>query len=107
VGGWRQIFQLLAGEQIDGSQVDLGVTVLAGLGGGHVDDLAGTLLDDNEAVLAQSRALEGKGEGRAGVGGLEGELVLRSLLSGSAVPSLEGVVGTDVRVGWWWGRRFV
>jgi len=27
---------------IDGNKVDLGVTVLASLGGGHVDDLAGT-----------------------------------------------------------------
>ena len=27
---------------IDGDKVDLGVTVLSGLGGGHVDDLAGT-----------------------------------------------------------------
>jgi hypothetical protein len=30
------------GTYIDGDEMDLGVTVLAGLGGGHVDDLAGT-----------------------------------------------------------------
>lgn len=27
---------------VNGDKVDLGVTVLPGLGGGHVDDLAGT-----------------------------------------------------------------
>ena len=41
VGRRGQILQLLAREQVDGDQVDLGVTVLAGLGGRHVDDLAG------------------------------------------------------------------
>jgi hypothetical protein len=61
VGGGRQIFQLLAGEDIDGDQVDLSVTVLASLGGGHFDDLAGTALDDDVAVLPQSRALHGEG----------------------------------------------
>jgi hypothetical protein len=77
VGGRGQIFQLLAGEDVDGDQVDLGVTVLAGLGGGHVDDLAWALLDHDEAVLAQSGTLHGEGKGRAGVGGLEGELMLQ------------------------------
>lgn len=27
---------------VDGDEMDLGVTVLSGLGGGHVNDLAGT-----------------------------------------------------------------
>ena len=76
MGGWRKILQLLAGEEINGSQVDLGVTVLAGLGGGHVDDLAWAVLDHNEAVLAQSRTLHRVGERGAGVGGLEGKLML-------------------------------
>lgn len=57
VGGWAQFFELLAGEDINGNQVDLSVTVLASLGRGHVDDLAWTVLDHNEAVLTQSRAL--------------------------------------------------
>ena len=68
---------------IDGDQVDLGVTVLAGLGGRHVDDLARAAwggewvcvvvtrrtrtesetltLDDDVAVLAKGRALHGEG----------------------------------------------
>ena len=39
VGRGRDVLKLLAGEDVDGDKVDLGVTVLAGLGGGHVDDL--------------------------------------------------------------------
>lgn len=42
---------------VDGDKVDLGVSVLAGLRGRHVDDLAGTALDDDVTVLAKSRAL--------------------------------------------------
>ena len=41
VGGGAKFLKLLASEDVDGDQVDLGVTVLASLGGGHVDDLAG------------------------------------------------------------------
>lgn len=76
MSGGREIFVLLAGEDVKGDKVDLGVTVLAGLGGGHVDNLARAALDHDEAVLAQSRALHGVGERRAGVGGLEGNIVL-------------------------------
>ena len=42
VGRRAKFFKLLAGEDVDGDQVNLGVAVLAGLGGGHVDDFAGT-----------------------------------------------------------------
>jgi hypothetical protein len=52
------------------------VTVLASLGGGHVDNLARPVLDHNEAVLSQGRALHGKGGRGAGIGGLEGVLML-------------------------------
>lgn len=76
VGGWTKFFELLTGEDINGNKMDLSVTVLASLGGRHVDNLAGAVLDHNEAVLAQGRALHGVGEGRAGVGRLEGELML-------------------------------
>lgn len=76
VGGGREILKLLAGEDVDGDQVNLGVTVLASLGGRHVDNLAGAALDDDVTVLAQSRALHGEGERRTGVGGLEGHLML-------------------------------
>lgn len=57
VGGWRQIFQLLAREDVESDQVDFGVTMLARLGSRHFDDLAGTTLDDDEPVLPQGRAL--------------------------------------------------
>lgn len=32
--------RIKCGTYIDGDQVDLGMSVLSGLGGGHVDDLA-------------------------------------------------------------------
>ena len=40
VGGGTDIFVLLVGEDIDADHVDLGVAVLASLGGRHFDDLA-------------------------------------------------------------------
>lgn len=76
VGGRGQILELLASEDVDGDQVDLGVTVLAGLGGGHLDNLARAVLDDDVTVLPQSRALHGEGGGRTGVGAVEGDLML-------------------------------
>ena len=53
MSGWAKFFELLAGEDVDGNKMNLGVTVLASLGGGHVDNLAGAVLDHNEAVLAE------------------------------------------------------
>ena len=76
VGRGAEIFVLLAGEDVEGDQMDLGVTVLASLGSRHVDDLAGTALDDYETVLAQGRALHGIGRRRTGVGRVEGVLML-------------------------------
>lgn len=76
MGGGAEILELLASEDIDGDKMDLGVTVLAGLGGRHVDDLAGTVLDHDMATLAQSRALHGVGGGRTSVDGVEGVLML-------------------------------
>lgn len=78
VGGGGEIFQLLVGEDVDGDDVDLGVTVLASLGGRHFNDLAGTTLDDNVTVLSQSGALHGVGRGRTSVGGLEGLMLKRN-----------------------------
>lgn len=76
VGGRTKIFELLAGKDVDGDEVHLGVAVLAGLGGRHFDNLARAVLDDDEAVLPQSRALHGvRGRG-AGVGALEGVLLM-------------------------------
>ena len=64
--------------------MDLGVSVLAGLGGGHLHDLAGTAwgtvrcrhrrlretrtLHDDVPVLAKGRALHGEGERGPGIG---------------------------------------
>ena len=76
----RRIAQLLKlfflTENVEGDHVDLGVSVLSGLGGGHVDDLAGVALDHDELVLAQSRALLGVGEGSARSGLVEIEFFL-------------------------------
>lgn len=76
VGGRAQLLELLAGEDVDGNHMDLGVTVLAGLRGAHVDDLAGPVLDADEAVLAKGRTLHGESGRRAGVGRLEGVVML-------------------------------
>jgi hypothetical protein len=76
VGGRAQLFQLLASEDVNGDEMDLGVTMLASLGGAHLDNLAWAVLDDNMTVLAQSRALHRvRGRG-TGVGALEGMLML-------------------------------
>lgn len=75
VGGWAKFFKFLAGEDIDGNKMDLCVTVLTGLGGGHIDDLARTVLDADETVLSQGRTLHGVGGRGASVGGLEGVLM--------------------------------
>ena len=76
VGGGAEIFEFLAGEDVDGDEMDLGVTVLAGLGGGHVDDLAGTALDDDKSVLSQCGTLHGIGGRGASIDALEGVLML-------------------------------
>lgn len=76
VGGRAEIFKLLARENVDGNKMNLGVTVLSSLGGGHFNDLARTVLDDNKAVLPQSRALHGEGGGSASIGALEGMLLM-------------------------------
>lgn len=76
VGRGAQLFELLAGEDVDGNQVDLGVSVLASLRGCHLNNLARAVLDDDEAVLPQSRALHGVGQRGTGIGALEGVLML-------------------------------
>lgn len=67
MGGGAEIFELLLGEEIESDKMDLGVAVLASLGGRHVDNLAGAALDDNVSTLAQSRALHGDGLGCTGI----------------------------------------
>lgn len=82
VGGGAKIFELLASEDVNCNEMDLGVTVLAGLRSAHLDDLARAALDDDESVLAQRRALHRIGCGSTGIGALEGMfMLLRSLVS--------------------------
>lgn len=76
VSGGAKIFKFLAVEDIDGHQMNFGVTMLARLGGGHLDNLTRATLDDDESVLPQSRALHGESLGGVSIGGLEGMLML-------------------------------
>lgn len=94
VSGRREIFKLLASEDVEGDQMDLGVAVLASLGSGHVDNLAGTVLDNNEAVLAQSRALHGVGQRRASIGGIESDIVLEKTKKARSVNLIEFLIGS-------------
>ena len=52
------------------------MTVLPSLGSGHVNNLAGTALDDNEAALSQGGTLHGVGKGGACIGRVEGVLLM-------------------------------
>lgn len=63
VRGRTYVLVLLTSEYINADQVDLGVTVLARLGRGHLDDLAGTALQEDVPVLTEGGAL-----GRVGLG---------------------------------------
>jgi len=75
VGRGTDIFQFFSSEDVDGDEMNLGMTMLSGLGGRHVHNLAGTALDDDVAVLAESRTLRGEGEGGPSAGLLKGMLV--------------------------------
>lgn len=79
MGGRAKIFELLAGEDIDGDEMDFGVAVLAGLRRTHLDDLAGAALDDDKAVLPQSRALHWISGRGASIGALKGVLMLLAI----------------------------
>ena len=63
-------------ENIDSDKMDLGVTVLSGFGGAHLDDLARAALDDDETVLAEGGTLHRIGSRGASIGALEGVLML-------------------------------
>ena len=68
VGGRGQVFQLLAGEDVNGDDVDLGVAVLARLGLGDAGDLARVAVEDDVAALLELVRLHREGGRRAGVG---------------------------------------
>ena len=57
VGRWAEIFQLLTSKNIQRNQMHLCVAVFACLGRRHLRNFAGAILNHDEAVLAQSRAL--------------------------------------------------
>lgn len=86
MGGGGQILVLLAGEDINTDKVNLGVTMLASLGGGHFDDLARAVLDHDVAVLAERRALHGVGGRGTGIGALESVLMLDNDFEVSIIP---------------------
>lgn len=67
VGRGGEILELLASEDVEGHKMDLGVTVLAGLGGRHVDNLARTALDHDVAVLPQGGTLHREGGRGTGI----------------------------------------
>lgn len=71
VRGRTDILVLFAIENINTNHVHLGVTVLARLRCGHLDDLARTGLQHDEAVLAQGGALHRERAGRTRIAGIE------------------------------------
>ena len=71
MSGRGEILKLLASENIDGDEMDLGVTMLASLRGRHLDNFAGTCFDDNETILPQRRALHRVGRRSTSIGALE------------------------------------
>lgn len=77
VGGRGEILQLLLGEDVDRDQMDLGVTVLSGLGGGHLDNLARAVLDTHKPVLPQGGTLLRVGGRGTSIGALKGDLMLQ------------------------------
>lgn len=117
MGGGAEIFELLVGEDVDGNKMDLGVTVLAGLGGGHFDNLARAVLDADETVLPQSRALHGVGGGGTGIGALEGVLLMleecqfiavdvpRATFAKRAATARQRAGNATASTRWWWGRE--
>lgn len=77
MGGWRKILQLLLGEDVFSDEMNLGVSMLSGLGGRHVDDLAGAVLDENVSTLPQGRTLHRVGQRRTRIGRVDGVILLQ------------------------------
>lgn len=85
VGRGGQILNLLVSEDINGDEMALGVTVLAGFGGGDVNNLAGAVLDHNVTVLADGTSLHGEGLGGASIGGLEVNVMVLLVRHGGSI----------------------
>merc|ERR1719273_2698454 len=75
MGRWTNVLILSVSEDIQGDQVDLGVAVLAGLGGGHLHNLAGTTLDHDKSTFTESRTLHRISGGCSGIGRGEIEII--------------------------------
>merc|ERR1712029_939006 len=71
VGGGANIFAFLSCENVEGDHVDFGVTVLTGLGGGHLHNLARAALNHNKSVFTQSRTLHRVGGRSSSISRLE------------------------------------
>ena len=97
MGGRAKILELLASEDVNRNKMDLGVTVLAGLGCAHFDNLARAALDDDETVLAERRALHRICLGSTGIDALEGVLMLIGKLVSK---TWEDLAGADAPDGW-------
>ena len=67
MGSGAHGFVLLAVEDIKSSNGGLGVTVLTSLGGGEIDNLAGSVVDDNESTLTDLTSLLGLSIGSTGI----------------------------------------
>jgi len=76
MGRGRNILVLLSREDVNSNQIDLGVPVLPGLAGAHVDYLARAAGNVDEAVLAEGGALDGVDEGGTAGGLVEGLVLL-------------------------------
>lgn len=87
MGGWRQIFKLLAGEDVKSGKMDLCMTMFSRLGGRHVDNLARTSFDDHMPVLPQSRALHGISRRCTSIGALKSVLMLHGRGQSATVES--------------------
>jgi len=76
MGRGAEILKLLAGEDVNSDKMNLGMSVLSGLRGAHLDDFARAVFDADETVLAKRRALHGISGGGASIGALESVLML-------------------------------
>lgn len=76
MSGWRKIFVFIAGEDIRGDDMNLGVTMLARLGGTHLLNLARTVLDKNMSIFPQGGALHWISQRSSSIGTLESVFML-------------------------------
>lgn len=56
MGARNNFLAFFTRENIEANKMDLGMSVLAGVGCRHFDDFAGTALHHHVAILSQSRA---------------------------------------------------